>query len=127
MANKKTKTAGARGKKPVKKDGRLSLGGRLRKWFVNIITELKRVIWPDRKKLKQSTLTVLLIIAISVVIILVFDTLITFIMRTTGIYSTKEKPAESVPLPTGQEETWNGRELPAARLAAHGVRFVFEG
>ena len=125
MASKKSKAAESRSKKPVKKGGKLSLGGRLKKWFVNIITELKRVIWPDRKKLRQSTLTVLLIIAISVVIILVFDTLITFIMRTTGIYSTKE-PVESNPLTAEEAQTWQYDSAFAGSLAADGVRVSFE-
>ena len=127
MASKKTKTAESRGKKPVKKGGKLSLGGRLKKWFVNIITELKRVIWPDKKKLRQSTMTVLLIIAISVVIILVFDTVIAFIMRTTGIYSTKENPAESNPLTAEEAQTWHDGSVSAAYLAVDGVRVSFEG
>jgi len=125
MASKKT--GDRRGKKPVKKSSKPSLGGRLRKWFVNIITELKRVIWPDKKKLRQSTITVLLIIAISVVIILVFDTVITFIMRTSGIYSTKETQDETDTPVVEEEQTWRGRDRSAVRLAAGGVRIVFEG
>ncbi|HZK28692.1 MAG TPA: preprotein translocase subunit SecE [Clostridia bacterium] len=98
MADKTKKmTADNRAKKSSKKDSKPSFGARIKKWFTNIITELKRVIWPDRKKLKQSTLTVLLIITISVVIILVFDTVITFVMRTSGIYSAKPKPVETLP------------------------------
>ncbi|NLA96517.1 MAG: preprotein translocase subunit SecE [Clostridiaceae bacterium] len=124
MASKKT--AGSRSKKPVKKSRKPSLGGRLRKWFVNIITELKRVIWPDKKKLRQSTVTVLLIIAISVVIILVFDTVISFIMRKTGIYSTKETSDEETP-DLEEEQTWRSRDGAAVRLAVDGVRIVFEG
>ena len=129
MASKKTKkSADSRGRKPVRKDAKLSLGGRLKKWFVTIITELKRVIWPDKKKLRQSTLTVLLIIAISVVIILVFDTLITFIMRTTGIYSTKDQPADLDPPVTEQEQTWTDHDYQASRLAAvDGLRITLEG
>lgn len=125
MASKKMKTAGSRGRKSGKKDARPS-GSRLKKWFVNIITELKRVIWPDKKKLRQSTVTVLLIIAISVVIILVFDTLITFIMRTTGIYSTKDKAEETTPT-TEAAQTWSGADRSFARLEADGVRISFEG
>jgi preprotein translocase subunit SecE len=59
---------------------------RLKKWFTNIITELKRVVWPDKKKLRQSTATVLLIIFIAVIIILAFDSAIRGIFNATGFY-----------------------------------------
>ncbi len=98
MANNKVKTASDRDKKTAKRDsakkgGKPSIFARLKKWFVNIISELKRVMWPDRKKLKQSTLTVLLIIAIATVLILVFDSLISFILRTSGFYTAKQTPS----------------------------------
>ena len=117
MAEKKKKAV-AKGKKPS--------GGRIKKWFVNIITELKRVIWTDKKKLRQSTMTVLLIIAISVVIILVFDTVVSFIMRTTGLYSTKEQPAESLPLPNDDNVRRESNEM-GQMIQALGVRVFFEG
>lgn len=126
MAEKTSKkVAEGRSKKPAKK-AKASLGSRLKKWFVNIITELKRVMWPDKKKLRQSTVTVLIIIAISVVIILAFDTAITFIMKTTGIYSTKE--TESDATESENASAW----LPAADkgqclLSADGIQVYFEG
>ncbi len=124
---KKMKTRDSRSKRPVKK-GKATSGSRIRKWFTNIITELKRVMWPDRKKLRQSTMTVLLIIAISVVIILVFDTLITFIMRTTGIYSTKDQQEEipSEPALTESGNSWQGG-TGQVLLVSQGVRVSFEG
>ena len=127
MASKKRKAAGSPRKQTARKGTSLSLAGRLKKWFVNIITELKRVIWPDKKKLRQSTMTVLLIIAISVVIILVFDTLITFVMRTTGVYSTKDQPADSDAPITEQEQTRRDGYMPGVYLSSGGVRIVFEG
>lgn len=128
MAEKtKKKVAATRSKKPAKK-AKPSLGARLKKWFVNIITELKRVMWPDKKKLRQSTVTVLLIIAISVVIILAFDSLITFIMRTTGIYSTKDQAQETEPAPTVTEAaTYRLPQEGRVRLSAYGVQISFEG
>lgn len=104
MASKKGKSAVDRGKKETKragtkKDAKPSIFARLKKWFVNIIMELKRVVWPDKKKLKQSTLTVLLIIALSTVLILIFDSLIGFILRTTGFYSTKPQTPETTASP----------------------------
>ncbi len=128
MAEKtKMKVADKRSRKPAKK-AKASSGSRIKKWFTNIITELKRVIWPDRKKLRQSTVTVLLIIAISVVIILVFDTLITFIMRTTGIYSTKDTQEEALVEPVdGINATGWRDESGQALLVAQGVRISFEG
>ena len=129
MAEKTSKkVAEGRSKKPAKK-AKASLGSRLKKWFVNIITELKRVMWPDKKKLRQSTVTVLIIIAISVVIILVFDTAITFIMKTTGIYSTKEQTPETDPEPSvsQNESAWRPVGSQGYSLMADGVRVSFEG
>ena len=89
----------------TKKDDKPSIFARLKKWFVNIITELKRVVWPDKKKLKQSTMTVLLIIAISTVVILVFDSVIAFILRTSGFYSSKPATPETTEPPAIVETT----------------------
>ncbi len=83
----------------TKKDAKPSIFARLKKWFVNIINELKRVVWPDKKKLKQSTMTVLLIIAISTVTILIFDSVIAFILRTSGFYSSKPATPETTEPP----------------------------
>ncbi len=112
MASKKRKGAATRENKSAadrdkqgtkraatKKDAKPSIFARLKKWFVNIIMELKRVVWPDKKKLKQSTLTVLLIIAISTVLILIFDSVIAFILRTTGFYSSKASTPETTDPP----------------------------
>ncbi len=125
---KKKKLAESRSRKPAKK-AKASLGSRLKKWFVNIITELKRVMWPDKKKLRQSTVTVLMIIAISVAIILAFDTVITFIMRTTGIYSTKEQTPETDPEPSvsQNESAWRPVGSQGYSLMADGVQVSFEG
>lgn len=113
-------------KKAVKKGNKPS-GGRIKRWFVNIITELKRVIWPDKKRLRQSTMTVLLIIAISVVIILAFDTVVSFIMRTTGIYSTKDQPSESLPLSDDDNVRRESNAAGGSMIVASGVRVSFEG
>jgi preprotein translocase SecE subunit len=124
----KKKLAESRSRKPGKK-ARASLGSRLKKWFVNIITELKRVMWPDKKKLRQSTVTVLIIIAISVAIILAFDTVITFIMRTTGIYSTKDQTVDTDPEPSvsQNESAWRPVGSQGYSLMADGVKVTFEG
>lgn len=115
MASKKGKSAVDRGKKGTKravtkKDAKPSFFARLKKWFVNIIMELKRVMWPDKKKLKQSTLTVLLIIALSTIMILVFDSLIGFILRTTGFYSSKPATTPEITEPPAISDTLNPGE-----------------
>ncbi|NMB29719.1 MAG: preprotein translocase subunit SecE [Clostridiaceae bacterium] len=115
MASKKGKSAVDRGKKGTKravtkKDAKPSIFARLKKWFVNIIMELKRVMWPDKKKLKQSTLTVLLIIALSTIMILVFDSLIGFILRTTGFYSSKPATTPEITEPPAISDTLNPGE-----------------
>ncbi|MGI6617543.1 MAG: preprotein translocase subunit SecE [Saccharofermentanales bacterium] len=91
--------------KAPQKGSKPSFGARISKWFSNIVNELRRVIWPDKKKLKQSTLTVLLIIFFSVIVILVFDTVVRLIFTATGLYSTKEpKSTDPVPIVTELSE-----------------------
>lgn len=85
----------AQAKRTTKRDAKPSFGSRIKRWFSNIISELKRVIWPDKKKLRQSTATVLLIIAIAALLILFFDSAIGFILRTTGFYSAKALPDDN--------------------------------
>ena len=48
-------------------------GKKIVKFFSDIKSELKKVIWPDRKKLIQSTVTVLAICAIMAALVFVID------------------------------------------------------
>lgn len=62
-------------------------GKRLKSFFINLKAELKRVVWPDRKRLIQSTGTVLAICLIIAVILFLVDTLVGGILNGVGFYS----------------------------------------
>jgi preprotein translocase subunit SecE len=82
------------------KGGKKAFFTRLKNFFSNLITELKRVVWPDRKKLKQNTGTVLAIIIAAAVLIWVFDTFLNLILTSTGFYAPSSEvtePAETDP------------------------------
>jgi preprotein translocase subunit SecE len=69
------------------KGGKKPFFTRLKNFFSNLITELKRVVWPDKKKLKQNSATVLVIIVAAAALIWAFDTFIKFILTSTGFYA----------------------------------------
>ena len=50
-----------------------NIGKRIVKFFSELKSELKKVVWPDRKKLISSTLTVISICLIMAAIIFVID------------------------------------------------------
>lgn len=83
MAKKTKGTADKGGKKPF--------GKRVKSFFSNIFAEIKRVIWPDKRKLRQSTVTVLIIIILATAIIWLFDTVVGAILRATGFYAPVHK------------------------------------
>jgi len=53
-----------------------NIGKRVTKFFSELKAELKKVVWPDRKKLVQSTITVISICIIMAAIIFVIDRLL---------------------------------------------------
>ena len=59
-------------------------GKRLKNFFVSLKAELKRVIWPDRKRLIQSTATVLAICVIVGIILFIVDSLIGGLLNLVG-------------------------------------------
>lgn len=50
---------------------------RIKDWFVDMKAELKRVVWPSFKKVKQSTTVVLLFVLVVGAVIWVLDWLFT--------------------------------------------------
>lgn len=48
-------------------------GRRLSKWFREMRSELKKVVWPNRKQVLQNTLVVLLCVLVVGVFIWIFD------------------------------------------------------
>lgn len=62
-------------------------GKNLKSFFVNLKAELKRVSWPDRKRLVQSTATVLAICIIAGIILFAVDTIVGGILEGIGFYT----------------------------------------
>lgn len=60
---------------------------RLKNFFIGLKSELKRVIWPDRKRLIQSTATVLAICLIVSILLWVVDTVVGGILKGVGFYT----------------------------------------
>ncbi|MCK9251489.1 MAG: preprotein translocase subunit SecE [Clostridiales bacterium] len=67
----------------------VTAGKKLKTFFVNLRAELKRVVWPDRKRLIQSTATVLAICVIVGVLLFVIDTVLSGTLDALGFYSPK--------------------------------------
>lgn len=62
-------------------------GKNLKNFFANMKAELKRVVWPDRKRLIQSTATVLAICVIAGIILFVVDSVVGGILEGIGFYA----------------------------------------
>lgn len=85
MASRKGK------KKQDKKNKKPGIGKRIKNFFSDIKAELKRVTWPDRKRLKSNTGTVIAIIFLATFTIFVFDTVISSVLSSTGFYTYESK------------------------------------
>ena len=75
---------------------------KLKYFFSGLKAELKRVVWPDRKRLVQSTATVLAICLLVGLLLFVVDTLLGAILNAVGFYAPKPTPT---PAPTTQVTT----------------------
>lgn len=61
---------------PVKKaDKNAKKKGSISQWFRDLSIELKKVIWPTRKKLVNNTLVALVLITASAIVVWGFDTI----------------------------------------------------
>lgn len=58
-------------------DKKPNVFGRIANWFVDIKAELKRVVWPSFKKVKQNTVIVLLFVFVVGAVIWILDWLFT--------------------------------------------------
>lgn len=75
MAEEKKNTAAvAKNMNAVKKEEKkLGFFKRIGKWFREMASELKKVIWPTPKQLATNTLVALVVMAFSAVVLWVFD------------------------------------------------------
>jgi preprotein translocase subunit SecE len=62
-------------------------GLKIGKTFLDIRSELKKVIWPDRRKLLSSTMTVVGICLVFGVVIWVVDGILSFVLESVGFFN----------------------------------------
>ena len=82
-------------KKTDKKDKKQkpNIWKRLLSFFSNMKAELKRVVWPDRKKLIHSTVTVLVICILVGLILFIIDSVLGATLNGIGFYDVKTPTA----------------------------------
>lgn len=73
-------------RKNQKKDEKPGFFKRIKSFFSDIKAELKRVTWPDKKRLKSNASIVIAIILLSVLMIFIFDTVISSLLNALGFY-----------------------------------------
>lgn len=91
ISEKKKKQKNQTNKNAIQKiiAGFAKIGKNLKMFFVNLKTELKRVIWPDRKRLIQSTATVLAICIFAAVLLFIVDSALSAILNGINFYTPK--------------------------------------
>ena len=72
MAEEKVTKAEAAAK-PAKKKQRKP--NRIAKWFRELKSELKKVVWPSRKQIINNTIVVLVLVEVAAVVVWAFDQL----------------------------------------------------
>lgn len=89
-------------KKTEKKDKnqKPNIFKRLVNFFTNLKSELKRVVWPDRKKLVQSTVTVLVICILAGITLFIVDSVLGGILNGIGFYDVKATSAPTTQVTT---------------------------
>ena len=82
MAEKKTKAAPTKAVTAVKKDDtKPGFFKRIGKWFREMKSELKKVIWPSRQQLTKNSLISVGVMVVAAVVIWGFDELAQMLVR----------------------------------------------
>lgn len=103
MANNTEKKSGSK-KKSNEKPG---IGERFKRWYKNLIKQLKAVSWPNAEKTKRNTGTVLGVILIFALTIFIFDKAVAFLFEVTGFYGADAKPVNVQTRPVTKEDLEN--------------------
>jgi len=70
-----------------KKSNKFALiGKKIAKFFIELKAELKKVVWPDRKKLTQSTITVVMICLFAAIFIFSVDKILSGFLGAVGFF-----------------------------------------
>lgn len=76
MANEEKKpVAQAKGSAVKRTDKKLGFFARIKKWFRDMRSELKKVVWPTPKQFGKNTAVALVMMAASAIVLWGFDTL----------------------------------------------------
>ena len=76
MANEEKKpVAQAKGSAVKRTDKKLGFFARIKKWFRDMKSELKKVVWPTPKQFGKNTAVALVMMAASAIVLWGFDTL----------------------------------------------------
>lgn len=105
MAKKSNNELETKGKKTPAKKQELSFGGKVKRFFGNLRNEIKLVVWPNRKEVKETTIVVLLVIAATVVLVFVVDSLMTGILSLSGFNTAAVEPPSPAPAVTAAATT----------------------
>lgn len=98
-----------------KEETKPSIIERLKGFFKGIRQELKKVSWPDMKRLRQNTGAVVAIVLGLALLIFVFDLLVSNLLRVTGFYNIEAKPSAA---PGVQTEAPLEAEAPEVEVAS---------
>ncbi len=75
------------------------LGLKIGKTFLDIRSELKKVIWPDRRKLVSSTMTVVAICLVFGIVIWVVDGILSLVLESVGFFKSNTATATPTTAP----------------------------
>ena len=75
MANEEKKPVAPQTKGAAVKrtDKKLGFFKRVAKWFREMKSELKKVVWPSKKQVRTNTITVLVVVLIAAVVLVLLD------------------------------------------------------
>ena len=84
MANeeKKPVTTQAKGSAVKRTDKKLGFFARTKKWFREMRSELKKVVWPTPKQLLNNTIVALVVMVVAAIVIWAFDQVAMLIVQT---------------------------------------------
>jgi preprotein translocase subunit SecE len=89
---------------------------RLKSFFINMKAEVKRIVWPDRKRLIQNTATVLAICLIFGLLLFIIDFLLGKGLTAVGFY----KPSSTTVVTTTAETTAASSSTTVSTTASSG-------
>ena len=73
VAARKRTDAARRGRTAERSEPRLGLWGRLRRFILEVVAEMRKVIWPTRKELITYTTVVVVFVTVMLTIVALFD------------------------------------------------------